>query len=191
MHPDAPPKTTSFNVADAFKHLSLDELKTVAESRRLPFAVALANISGDLNTGVIIRTACVLGAEKVFIFGRRKYDRRSTVGAHHYIDIQHHDCTTTDDVFDWDTALHTIRVNGYTPVLIEQQGQPLYQLDISFYHPLCLVFGAEDCGIPEFVCAKEAVYTIPQPGVLRSLNVSTAAGIAMWHVMLGLMHPIE
>lgn len=191
MHPDAPPKTTSFNVADAFKHLSIDELKTVAESRRLPFAVALANISGDLNTGVIIRTACVLGAEKVFIFGRRKYDRRSTVGAHHYIDIQHHDCATADDAFDWDTALHTIRVNGYTPVLIEQQGQPLYTLNVSFYHPLCLVLGAEDCGIPNEVCAKEAVYTIPQPGILRSLNVSTAAGIAMWHVMLGLMHSTE
>lgn len=191
MHPDAPLKTTSFNVADEFKHLALEELKTIASARQLPFAVALANISGDLNTGVMIRTACVLGAEKVFIFGRRKYDRRSTVGAHHYIDILHQDCASADNTFDWDTALHTIRVNGYTPVLIEQNGQPLHQLDVSLYHPLCLVMGAEDCGIPEDVCAKEVVYTIPQPGILRSLNVSTAAGIAMWHVMLGLTQSIN
>lgn len=182
MHPEAPIKTTSFNVADEYKHLSLDELKTLARSRQLPFAVALANITGDLNTGVIIRTACVMGAKKVFTFGRKKYDRRSTVGAHHYVDVSHHDATTETDLFDWDAMFHTIRVNGYTPVLIEQGGAPLHTLNPTLYHPMCLVFGAEDTGIPREICAKEICYSIPQPGILRSLNVSTAAGIAMWQV---------
>lgn len=182
MHPDAPIKTTSFNVADEYKHLDLESLKEVAKSRQLPFAVALANISGDLNTGVIIRTACVMGAKKVFVFGRKKYDRRSTVGAHHYVDVLYHESSNADDVFEWDTVLHTIRINGYTPVLIEQGGAPLHTLDASLHDPICLVFGSEERGIPADVCAREICYTIPQPGILRSLNVSTAAGIAMWHL---------
>lgn len=187
MHPDAPIKQTSFNVADEYKHLSLEELKAVAHSRRLPFAVALANITGDLNTGVIIRTACVMGAEKVFVFGRKKYDRRSTVGAHHYVDLMHYDVERPDGTFDWHTTLHTIRVNGYTPILIEQGGAPLQSLNIAPYHPVCLVFGAEDSGIPAEVCANEICYMIPQPGILRSLNVSTAAGIAIWEVAQSLL----
>lgn len=191
MHPDAPLKTTSFNVADEYKHLSLDELKAVATFRQLPFAIALANITGDLNTGVIIRTACVMGAEKVFIFGRKKYDRRSTVGAHHYVDVLHYEATTATGAFDWDVMLHTIRVNGYTPVLIEQGGAPLHMLDVTLHHPVCLVVGAEDVGIPAEVCAHETCYTIPQPGILRSLNVSTAAGIAMWHVTQHLLQKAD
>lgn len=183
MHPDASPKTTSFNVIDAYKNLPLEKIKEIADAHRLPFAVSLANITGDLNTGVIIRTACVFGAEKVFIFGRRKYDRRSTVGAHHYIDVLAH--TTIqgpNDEFDWDIMLQTIRINGYTPILIEQGGQPLNTMKVELYSPLCLVFGAEDTGIPKQVCDSEICYSIPQPGILRSLNVSTAAGIAISHV---------
>jgi tRNA G18 (ribose-2'-O)-methylase SpoU len=182
MHPDAPVQTTSFNVADEYKHLPVEMLKSTAFARQLPFAVALANITGDLNIGVIIRTACVMGAQKVFVFGRKKYDRRSTVGAHHYIDVLPHDVTSTTGALDWDAALQTIRVNGYTPVIIEQGGAPLHTLNVTTYHPLCLVFGAEDCGIPSSICRQESCYSIPQPGILRSLNVSTAAGIAMWHV---------
>ena len=59
MHTDAEPKTTSFNVIDEYQHLNEEELRAIADTRRLPYAVALANITGDLNTGTIIRSACV------------------------------------------------------------------------------------------------------------------------------------
>ena len=184
MHPDATPKLTGYNVADEFKPYNFDEIREIAATRQLPYAVALANITGDLNTGVIIRSACVLGAERVFIFGRKKYDRRSTVGAHHYIDISHFEAEDAEDIFDWSVALHTIRVNGYTPVLIEQGGKSLATFRLAdIPAPICLVFGAEDIGIPSNICAHELCFSIPQPGVLRSLNVSSAASIAMWQVV--------
>lgn len=182
MHPDAPIKITSFNVADEFKSLPLDIIQAHAQRRQLPYAIALANINGDLNTGMMIRTACVLGAAHVFIFGRKKYDRRSTVGAHHYINIHHHNTITENGQFDWIFALDVIRVHGFTPILIEQHGNPLSSLRLSPDERVCLVLGSEDCGIPEEVCAVERTYTIPQIGVLRSLNVSAAAAIAMYTV---------
>lgn len=183
MHPDAPVKLTPFNVIAELQHLPLDALRELAAERQLPFAIALANVTGDLNTGVMIRTACCLGASRVFIFGKRKYDRRSTVGAHHYIDVAHFEATDESDVFDWRTSLQILRSNGYTPVLIEQGGQPIYDLHVTEIPPqVCLVFGAEERGIPADVCAEELCFTIPQSGILRSLNVSSAAAIAMWHV---------
>lgn len=186
MHPDAPTKTTPFNVRTEYQHLPVEDLRILANQHQLPYAVALANINGDLNTGVIIRTACVMGAERVFIFGKKKYDRRSTVGAHNYIELTHFESET--DEFDWSNMIHTIRINGYTPVIIEQGGEPLVKFDpTTMSLPVCLIVGSEDTGIPRDVCASELWYTIPQPGILRSLNVSTAASIAIWHTTLALM----
>lgn len=184
--PNFEPKLTPFNVMTELQHLSVEELRAVAKTRQLPYAVALANLTGDLNTGVIIRTACVLGAERVFVFGKRKYDRRSTVGAHNYIELAHFETDT--DVFPWDELLQVVRVHGYTPVLIEQGGAPLYEFDPTLTPtPVCLIVGSEETGIPVDICRQELCYTIPQPGIVRSLNVSTAASIAMWHTMMGLM----
>lgn len=192
MHPESTPKLTPFNVMTEWQHLSVEELRALAKAKQLPYAVALANITGDLNTGVIIRTACVLGAERVFMFGKKKYDRRSTVGAHNYIEMLHFESRTEVDPFDWREALQIIRVNGYTPVLIEQGGAPLYEFDPSTVAtPVCLMFGAEEHGIPDDICHEELCYTIPQPGILRSLNVSTAAGIAMWHTMMELARNVD
>jgi len=191
MHTDSPTKLTPFNVMTELQHLSVEDLREVAKTRQLPYAVALANITGDLNTGVIIRTACVLGAERVFIFGKKKYDRRSTVGAHNYIELAHFESPTETELFDWSEAMQIIRVNGYTPIIIEQGGAPVYDFKPeSIATPTCLVFGSEEQGIPEEVCRAELCYTIPQPGILRSLNVSTAAGIAMWHTMMSLSRSI-
>jgi len=192
MHPDSVPKTTPFNVLTDLQHLSVEELRALAQSKHLPYAVALANITGDLNTGVIIRTACVLGAERVFMFGKKKYDRRSTVGAHNYIELAHFESSGELEPFKWEDAMQIIRVNGYTPVLIEQGGAPLFDFHPTrIATPVCLVFGAEETGIPDELCRTELCYTIPQPGILRSLNVSTAAGIAMWHTMMGLMGSVD
>ncbi len=186
MHPDAPIKTTSFNVREEFRTLPVDELQTIAKEHSLPFAIALANVTGDLNTGTTIRTACAMGAERVFIFGKRKYDRRSTVGAHHYIDVVAPDPPNGED-FDWDAAMQTIRLYGYTPVCIEQGGLPLYTCDVSMIPPPpCLVVGAESTGIPRSVWSKELCYEVPQPGIIRSMNVSAAAAIALWHVSCGI-----
>ena len=170
-----------YNVRSELQSWPLEEIQAYAKDTALPFAVALANVAGDLNTGNIIRSAAIFGAERVFVFGRKRYDRRSTVGAHHYVPVLHH---IYEETFEWDTTLQTIRLSGYTPILIEQAGNyPIHEFNVQSYHPVCLVFGPENVGIPVDICQTEQCYHIPQHGVLRSLNVATAAGIAMYHVM--------
>ena len=188
MNPNAIPKTTPFNVATMYQQLPLEDLKSIADERRLPYAIALANITGDLNTGMIIRSACIFAAHEVFIFGKKKYDRRSTVGAHHYITTTHYESNDEQEGFDWQLALHTIRINGYIPLLVEQGGTSLHKFrPRELPGNVCLVFGSEDHGIPLDVCRGELCLSIPQPGILRSLNVSAAASIAMYHMMMQLL----
>jgi len=176
---EIPEKTTSFNVRDEYKNKTQEELGEIVKSKALPFAVALGNVTGDLNLGMAIRSSAIFAAEKVFIFGRRKYDRRTTVGGHKYIpEVEAHHLDI--DPFDWDTALQIIRVNNYTPIIIEQYGKdlPQYISDWHYGKP-CLVFGPEDIGIPKSICDRELCYKIPQYGILRSLNVASAAAIAI------------
>src|SRR5579859_6980212 len=78
----------AFNVRDDLQDRPLVELQALAASDRLPFDVCLLNITGDLNTGNIVRTAHLMGAGRVLLFGRNKMDGRSTVGAENYIEVR-------------------------------------------------------------------------------------------------------
>jgi hypothetical protein len=76
-----------FNVADVYKNNSYQKNVEICRKDRLPFSVGTINITGELNVGMMIRSACLFGAEKFYTFGRKKYDKRSTVGAENYLDI--------------------------------------------------------------------------------------------------------
>ena len=73
---------SAYNICDEYKKMKLEEVKELQENNSLPFAVAAVNINGDLNLGSMIRTSVIFGAEKFFIIGKKRYDKRSTVGAH-------------------------------------------------------------------------------------------------------------
>ena len=170
-----------WNVRDEFKDNTLEENRQIQLTDGNYFAVGIINVTGDLNVGMMIRTACLLGAEDVFVFGRKKIDKRSSVGAENYIPISYY--TYEDPLSMEDELIDDIQrlSQGYTPVLVEQGGTPLqYHDHNSIDYPLFL-FGSESHGIPEEVCkAFPNHISIPQWGVLRSYNVSSAMSMVCW-----------
>lgn len=175
-----------WNVADEFKNMTLDEIKAVQKKERLPYSIALLNMNGGLNVGMAIRSAVIFGAEKVFLIGKKKYDKRSTVGAHNYIDIEYIEEDPIETPF---LALNDICME-YDPYLVEQGGKDLYCEDFKFKNP-CFIFGCESTGIPKEILdvGKEFNFetvSIAQIGVLRSLNVASAAAIVMWKAAMDL-----
>ena len=182
-----------FNVHDKYKDLSLEELKKIQREETLPYAVCIVNILGDLNVGMMLRSACCFGAERFFIIGRRKFDRRSAVGAQNYMDIvrvkaiDEQIASTFQVEVDSKKVISTITEYGYTPLVFETSGRDIQEMEfiwkqLGLAKP-CLIFGNEGYGLPEdlinMVPEKHRV-AIPQWGVLRSLNVSAAASIAMY-----------
>jgi tRNA G18 (ribose-2'-O)-methylase SpoU len=156
---------------------------------RLPFSVGCINVTGCLNVGMMIRSASLLGAENFYIFGRKKFDARSTVGAENYINIQqfvYDDPIHADeDIFG---ALSNLHDSAHDIVLCEHGGLHLGTFswkDIGIYPhknytPLFL-FGSESHGIPEYITNKFFnKVSIGQRGVLRSFNVSAAMAIVCW-----------
>jgi len=184
-----------WNVADEFKNMTLDQIQDIQKRESLPFAVAALNLTGGLNLGSIIRSAVIFGAEKFFIVGKRRYDRRSTVGAQNYIDIEY----IEEDVNDIEGQKNILDKVGeeYNPIFIEQGGTDITSHQFQYWNRCCFIFGEEGTGIPasmidvarQYAHDDNRVLTIDQIGVLRSLNVSAAAAIVMHKVAMDLRAP--
>jgi tRNA G18 (ribose-2'-O)-methylase SpoU len=186
-----------FNVADVFKDNSVEENIELCKQDRLPFSVGAINITGDLNIGMMIRSACLMGASNFYIFGRKKYDKRSTVGAENYTNIVQYKYENPLRA-DEQLLIELRKLNTTHRVLLcEQGGMTLGHDTEGFYasdpRPPLFLFGSESHGIPELILNQkvDSKYdvgwnseferiSIPQRGVLRSFNVSSAMNIIIW-----------
>lgn len=174
------PSLLKYNVHTPFQSLPLTHVQRIAQAAALPVALMLFNLQGDMNIGMSIRTAVILGCSDVYIVGRRKYDRRSEVGAKHYIHIHRFPSITADFFQD----------NKLVPLFLEQGGTALEEFSFKPYLPgnlskgwkVVFVVGSESFGIPSDLLRslKAPVLSISQYGVLRSLNVSIAASIVLY-----------
>lgn len=171
---------TSWNVHDALKGKTVPELNQLQP--KLGYAVAAFNVEKGLNIGSMIRTSVCFGADEFFIIGKKKYDKRSTVGAQNYIKI---------NKLAQDEFLFYLKENGYYPVFIETNGGNLvdHKARLAFLPgKACFVFGSESEGIPSEIINDNSffpdkyVYRIQQFGVLRSLNVAVSLGIVLHSV---------
>ena len=180
------------NVHNHLKGLPVPELKEISMSDRFPFAVMALSLTGDGNIGGIVRSSVLHGAEKVWVFGRRKFDRRSTVGSLNYIDheIVYGFKDKDNAVFDLDKFEKIIVENNYFPIFIEQHPNsfPLHNFQWNYEadKKFLIVMGNETNGIPvEFIDRlynrfEADILHIPQRGVIRSFNVVNAMNIVAW-----------
>lgn len=170
------------NVHNHLKHLSAEKIKEIYQQAAIDSAIGMTHISGDFNFGSLIRSANFFGFKEVFyIGGRRHYDRRSTVGTHHYIPVTFF---KSEEEF-----LEFIFSKNYTLICVENNLNPSYQekahsiFDPNVFtdsnRPLFL-FGEEQMGISTFFLEKcQKIITIPAFGTVRSINVGSCSAIIM------------
>lgn len=164
-----------WNVRSSLQGLPLD--KVLEHQPKMGFAVALLNIDGGLNIGSMIRSAVIFGADKVYLIGSRRFDRRSTVGSHNYVLIDH--------IPNGLPVLEKIKDDGYNPVAIEQGGATVSREEFASLKNPCFLFGSEAQGLDKSITDHCPCYEIHQYGVLRSLNVSSAAAIVLYEFSNG------
>ena len=182
-----------YNVRDALKHLDLPALQATQKAATFPFHVLFFNLTGDLNIGSMVRTATLSGAEKVWVFGRRKFDRRGLVGANNYIEIEQVNGFVGDTIeYSLDALTDLLDANGLSPIIAEAGGENLATMDWqSTINPIltvgltpCIVMGNEGAGFPDHILQelknRGTVVSIPQMGVMRSFNVGHALSAITW-----------
>lgn len=151
------------------------------EWRRRPvprLALGLDAVSGPFNVGAIVRTAAALRVDHVWLVGDgpapdAERVGKTALGTHRYL--------TWGRLSDPDELVPAVVDAGFSPVAVELAtgAVPLHELDLA--QDVCLVVGHEERGVrPAVLASCDAVGYIPQMGKVGSLNVATAASIALY-----------
>jgi tRNA G18 (ribose-2'-O)-methylase SpoU len=160
------------NVIDHYKYWKDDAIRADLDENRQPFYVAIENLAHDFNIGTVIRNSNAFLAREVWICGRRRWDRRGSVGTHKYENLQHFP--------DIRPALQRAREIDLAVVAFEQDPEAENLYDFSWPEKSLLLFGQESIGLsPEALRGADHKVFIPQIGSTRSINVGVASGIAM------------
>ena len=168
------------NLIDRYKYWDDDAIRADLETKRHNFSVVCCNIGNDFNIATVIRNANAFLAKEVVIYGNKKYDRRGTVGTHHYTKFRHVkgiDCLQT--YIEETVSFHEgkVKLLGIDNV---REAKDINAFDFDPNVHYIMIFGQEQIGVPADVLSMcdELLY-IPQYGSVRSINVGTASGIIM------------
>ncbi len=151
-----------------------------------PLVVVLHDIRSVHNVGSIFRTADAAGVTKIILSGYtpQPIDRfrrprpdfiKVSLGAEHSVPWEYAESL--------DTTLAHLKDEHYTVLALEQDARsvPLFSWASTPGQPVALLVGNEVDGIaPETLAQADSILEIPMRGIKESLNVSVAAGIALF-----------
>jgi len=170
------------------RKLSMDELnrKSVEEfkqSEKIPVIAVLENVRSAYNVGSVFRTADAFLLEGIYICGYtakppHKEIKKTALGSEetvHWLPF-----TTAID------AIARLRSAGFKVYAVEQTENsiPLHKFERNTNQKTALIFGNEVTGVEQSTIALcDGTIEIPQLGMKHSLNISVAAGIALWELV--------
>jgi tRNA G18 (ribose-2'-O)-methylase SpoU len=159
------------NVIDYFAYWSTEAIKADLDTKRHNFSVLISNKFNDFNIGSVIRNANAFLAKEVIIYGRRKFDKRGTVGTVHYENFKY--------------VKVVEELNFPDSLVVGMDNIPLAVPIETFVWPkdkhVILAFGQEQTGLPqEIIDVCQHMVYIKQYGSVRSLNVGCASAITMF-----------
>ncbi|MCS5671458.1 MAG: hypothetical protein NZ584_01730 [Acidimicrobiales bacterium] len=149
--------------------------------RREPeVALLLDSVQTPYNVGAILRTAAAYRVAHLWLAGAtapptHSKTAKTALGTGRYLTW-----TVCEDVSD---AIDEIRAAGYGLVGVELADEAVPIHEVRLPEKACLALGHEERGLSATTLAAcDAVAFIPQLGRVGSLNVATAAGIALYEL---------
>jgi len=161
--------------------VSLEDLLARPSPQGAPgLLVLLDGVEDPQNLGAIIRTALAAGAAGVIIPERRAAGlgdaaARASAGAVAHLPVAR--------VTNLPRAMETLKAAGYWLVGLDERAERRYT-DVDLTGSVALVLGGEGKGLHQLVRERcDFLVSIPSRGPVPSLNVSVAAGIALFEVL--------
>mgnify|MGYP003688040661 CR=1 FL=1 len=172
------------------RKLKMDEMgrKTIEEfkaAKKHPFVVVLDDIRSMNNVGAVFRNCDGFGVEKLYLCGYtpqppHREITKSAIGAEEAMDWEH-----APDVVE---LLLKLKADGYKIACIEQidKSIPLQEFKTKPDEKWAIVLGNEVLGVADAAIAlSDVALEIPQFGTKHSFNISVAAGITLYALVLG------
>ncbi len=165
------------------KKLSTKEIYEQNRNRVSPlrksFILWLHDIRSMHNVGSAFRSADAFGIHELWLSGYtplppRPEITKTAIGAEEHVSWQAIEHPTD--------ALKALKSNGYTILGLEQTDKSTMIQDFRLpSQPICLILGNEVTGIDASLLTHlDHTLEIPQFGMKHSLNVSVAAGVALY-----------
>jgi 23S rRNA (guanosine2251-2'-O)-methyltransferase len=167
-------------VAELMERLAVGVEDLVRDSPGTPLIVVLDGVEDPHNLGAIIRTADAAGVTGVIRQARRAAPlgtvaAKASAGAISHVRIA--------DVVNIARALEELKAAGIWTVGLAGDAEKRYD-DLDLTLPTALVVGAEGSGLRRLVRERcDWLASIPLAGRVESLNVSVAAGIALFEAV--------
>ena len=153
-------------------------IEGVLRARVASLQIAIEDPQDPHNAAAVVRTAEALGAGAVHVIGGRAsglLSRKVTRGTFYWADIRHH-AGWEDFRADLPAGM---RLAG---ACVDAGTVDLAAVPVD--RPLCLLFGNEQAGLSTRARAGCGLhFRIPMTGMAESLNLSVAAGIAMYALL--------
>jgi 23S rRNA (guanosine2251-2'-O)-methyltransferase len=168
-------------ILSAVRYVPVENLIDKAYSEgRTPFLMIIDRVTDVRNFGAMARTAECAGLDGLIIEDKGNAPItgdavKTSAGALSHLPV----CR----VQDLKKTIKLLKENGIQVVACtEKADKVLYDVDLSV--PTALIMGSEEDGIsPELLRASDALARIPMKGKISSLNVSVAAGVAIYEVV--------
>jgi 23S rRNA (guanosine2251-2'-O)-methyltransferase len=142
--------------------------------------VVLDGVEDPRNLGAIIRTAEAAGADGVVLPERHSVGLSETVSRASAGAIEHVKVARVGNVVQ---ALETLKAKGYWVVGFDAAGRERWD-QVDYKRKIALVLGGEGRGMRRLVREHcDHLVALPLFGHVGSLNVSVAAGIALYEVV--------
>ena len=146
----------------------------------LLFSLVLPDIRSCHNVGALFRTADACGVDFLYLTGYTATPPKPQIdkvalGAEKWMPWKHYKNTIT--------LVKQLKKKGVKIIALEKTATSVEISTVSFTGPLALVVGNEVDGVdPKILALADEVVHIPMRGKKESLNVSVAAGIALYAV---------
>lgn len=160
------------------------KLKNAAANRQHDLTVILENVHDPHNIGAVLRSCDAVGISEIFVISEKiaaiksekKIGKNSASGSRKWVKVHYFEDTTT--------CLKEVR-KKYKFIFgthLDSNSTSLYDLDLTA--SVALMFGNEHLGLSEeAVKGMDGNFTIPQVGMVQSLNVSVACAVSIFEAM--------
>jgi 23S rRNA (guanosine2251-2'-O)-methyltransferase len=153
-------------------------------SQRKELCLALHNIRSVYNVGAIFRTADAVGVSKIYLcgytpapidrFGRARKDvAKAALGAEKTV--------AWESVLEIEDLISKLKKEKFEVLALEQSENSINYKKAKIKTKNLLILGEEVIGIEKEILKKcDQILEIPMKGEKESLNVSVAAGVALF-----------
>jgi tRNA (guanosine-2'-O-)-methyltransferase len=154
------------------------KLTRVLNKRQSDLTVVMENVHDPHNISAVMRTCDAVGIQDIYILNtkiprHKKFGSKSSSSAAKWMTI--HQFTNTEECFD---ELRKNYQHIYATHLTSN-AISLYEIDLT--QSTALVFGNEHEGVSEEITKLvDGNFTIPQVGIIQSLNVSVACAVSIY-----------